>query len=63
MVLEIKTDADMNFTVQGVKKVIYCPFCDEPTTQASLDKYEMCHNCDRQICPECGSPNCDHNYS
>ena len=40
---------------------IYCPTCDEPTTQASLDKWEMCYNCEKQMCPECGQVFCDHN--
>lgn len=42
---------------------VYCPTCDEPTTQAILDKYDMCYNCDKQACPECGQPFCNHNYS
>ena len=40
---------------------IYCPECDEPTTQASLDKYEKCYDCEKQACPECGLAVCDHN--
>lgn len=43
--------------------MVYCPTCDEPTTQATLDKYDMCHNCEKQACPECGQPFCNHNYS
>lgn len=58
--LPIRTDADMDFVVKGF---VRCPQCDEPTTQATLNKYEMCYNCDRQACPECGQPFCDHNYS
>jgi hypothetical protein len=39
---------------------VYCPSCDELTTQASLDKWEKCYNCERQACPECGKAFCDH---
>ena len=42
---------------------VYCPECDEETTQATLDKYDMCYNCEKQTCPECGQPFCNHNYS
>ena len=59
-ILPIKTDADMDFVVNGF---VYCPECDERTTQAMLNKYDMCYNCDRQACPECGRAFCDHNYS
>lgn len=61
--LQIKTDADMQFTITGIKPVVYCPQCDEQTTQAELNKYDMCRNCDRQACPECGQAFCSHNYS
>ena len=39
---------------------IYCPECDEETTQAILDKYDMCYNCEKQMCPECGRAFCGH---
>ena len=43
-----------------IMNTIYCPSCDEPTTQAALDKWEMCHNCEKQMCPECGQVFCGH---
>jgi hypothetical protein len=39
---------------------VYCPECDELTTQEALDKWEMCHNCENQMCPECGRVFCGH---
>ena len=39
---------------------VYCPECDEETTQAVLDKYDMCYNCEKQMCPECGRVFCGH---
>jgi hypothetical protein len=39
---------------------VYCPECDELTTQLQLDKWEMCHNCENQMCPECGQVFCGH---
>lgn len=39
--------------------MIECPECDEETTQEALDQWGMCHNCDNQMCPECGTIDCD----
>lgn len=39
---------------------VYCPECDELTTQAEINKWEMCHNCEKQMCPECGRVFCGH---
>ncbi len=41
-------------------KKIYCPECDEECTQEELNQWEMCHNCENQMCPECGRVFCGH---
>lgn len=53
--------AIVNAKIKKEKQMsIYCPSCDEPTTQSALDKWEMCYNCERQSCPECGRAFCNH---
>lgn len=39
---------------------VWCPECDEETTQEELNKWEKCHNCEKQSCPECAKAFCDH---
>jgi hypothetical protein len=40
---------------------VYCPECDELTTQQEINKWEKCYNCERQSCPECNKAFCNHN--
>jgi hypothetical protein len=47
--------------VVKVEEVI-CPQCDEPTTKEALAQWEMCHDCDNQMCAECGQIDCDHEF-
>jgi hypothetical protein len=39
---------------------VWCPECDEETSKEALAQWEMCHDCDNQMCPECGRVFCDH---
>lgn len=41
-------------------KPVLCPQCDEPTTKEALAQWEMCHDCDNQMCAECSQIECDH---
>ena len=43
-----------------VDEEVFCPQCDEPTTKEALAQWEMCHDCDNQMCAECGQIDCDH---
>ena len=38
---------------------VICPVCEEATTQEDLDQWQMCHDCDNQLCPECSQLQCE----
>ena len=46
----------------GIKmsEQLKCPVCDEPTSKEALAQWEMCHDCDNQMCVECGEIDCEH---
>jgi hypothetical protein len=44
----------------GVQEEVVCPQCDEPTSKEALAQWEMCHDCDNQMCVKCGEIDCDH---
>ena len=41
---------------------VWCPECDEETSKEALAQWGMCHDCDNQMCPECGRVFCDHEF-
>jgi hypothetical protein len=39
---------------------VLCPQCENPTTPEALAQWEMCHDCDNQMCSECSQIECEH---
>lgn len=39
---------------------VICPQCEEPTTKDALAQWQMCHDCENQMCPECSQIDCEH---
>lgn len=41
---------------------VECPECGELCPQEAIDQWEMCHDCDNQMCAECGQIECEHEF-
>jgi hypothetical protein len=39
-----------------------CPQCERPTSPEAIAQWEMCHDCDNQMCAECGQIDCEHEF-
>lgn len=42
------------------QEIVTCPQCERPTSTEAIAQWEMCHDCDNQMCVECSQIECDH---
>ena len=44
------------------EEIVTCPQCERPTSKEAIAQWEMCHDCDNQMCAECGQIDCEHEF-
>jgi hypothetical protein len=43
-----------------IAEQVPCPECERPTEPEAIAQWQMCHDCDNQLCAECSQIECDH---
>ena len=58
--IELYNRISLKLLPATIVQTVLCPVCENECVQAELDQWSMCHDCDNQMCPNCGSAECGH---